>query len=88
MNKSAYFAVVIVLCAIVVAAYFIRRCITIRRNRFCPHCGHKMDVQKRSRDVDPQKEPVTVGGTYMVSGKAREYWSVLHCSACGHEIRL
>lgn len=88
MNDSAYFIVVLGLYAVVFCAYFIKRQVTIRRNRFCPLCRHKMELQRRSRDVDPKKEPVNIGGTRMIAGKAREFWSVIHCSNCGYEIKL
>lgn len=86
MNDSAYCIVLLGLCAVVLCAYFIKRQITIRNNQFCPLCRHQMEVQRRSRDVDPKKEPVDIGGTRIIAGKAREYWSVIHCSNCGYDI--
>lgn len=88
MDHSLYVTLVIILSAGIFAAYFIKRQVTIRNNRFCPVCGHKMEVQHRSRHLDPKTEYVTIGKHRVLSGTVKEYWSVIHCNGCGYEFKI
>lgn len=88
MSLLTAFIIMLSMCAVFIGAYFIRRQAVIRRNRFCPHCGQVVEVQNRSREVDPKKEPVVINGKRVICGKVKEYWSVLYCSHCGYERKI
>ena len=88
MNERTQIILAISVFAAIFLFYFIRRQMIIHRNRCCPRCGHRMEVIWESRDVDPRKERVRIGGTRILSGNVKEYKSVIHCGICKYEIPL
>ena len=88
MEQYLYFIIVGALFVFVFLFYFIRRQIIIRRNRICHCCGHRMEVFWESRELDPKKESVHIGGMWLLRGKAFEYTSVMHCCNCKYEFSL
>lgn len=88
MDERIQIIVAVALIAAFFLFYFIRRQVIIRRNRICPRCGHRTEVIWESRDVDPRKERVRIGGTRILSGKVTEYTSAMYCGICKYRIPL
>lgn len=90
MDGFENFLWILLVFALFFAYALIRRWVLIRRNRVCPVCGHRTEIQRRSEHKDTREDgPIRWRrGEYILSGHVITYWSVICCPECGYEERL